>query len=110
MTSSIHNLEPYNLRIAREPVRCLTGVTVPAGLVGFCWDTPLCADVLSQQSPALGGVLEVLDGLRRHADESEDLLNVARDYVALIDAHWGSSWERPSPLPLPWKPRLEEGQ
>lgn len=108
MTQSIDTLEPYNLRIAREPVRCLTGVTVPAGLVGFCWETPLCPEALNQQSPGLGGILEVLDGLRRHADEGEALLNVARDYLALIDAHWGSAWERPSPLPLPWQPRRKE--
>ena len=49
-------IEPFNLRLTREPLRCVTGLTIPAGLVGFCWETPLCLEVLDQQAPDLAWI------------------------------------------------------
>lgn len=49
-------VEPFNLRLTQQPLRCLTGVTIPPGLVGFCWETPLSLEVLSQQAPVLAEV------------------------------------------------------
>ena len=50
------DIEPFNLRLTQQPLRCLTGVTIPPGLVGFCWETPLSLEVLSQQAPDLAEV------------------------------------------------------
>lgn len=52
----ISAVEPFNLRLTHQPLRCLTGVTIPPGLVGFCWETPLSLEVLAQQAPDLAEV------------------------------------------------------
>lgn len=51
-------IEPFNLRLTRKPMVCVTGLTIPPGLVGFCWETPLCLEVLDQQAPELARVVK----------------------------------------------------
>lgn len=51
-------VEPFNLRLTHRPLRCVTGLSIPPGLVGFCWETPLCLEVLQQQAPELATVVE----------------------------------------------------
>ena len=54
---SVEHLDPYNLRFTTRPLRCVTGVTIPPGLVGFCWEVPLSLEALHQQAPELWQVV-----------------------------------------------------
>ena len=56
--SVLDGIDPFNLRLTRRPLRCVTGLSIPPGLVGFCWETPLCFEVLQQQAPDLALVVE----------------------------------------------------
>ena len=74
---------PFNLRLTTRPLRCLTGLTIPPGLVGFCWETPLCLEVLHQQAPALACVAAQWPGTLRPIVESRLGSEVGSDYGAL---------------------------
>lgn len=56
--TALNGIDPFNLRLTRRPLRCVTGLSIPPGLVGFCWETPLCFEVLRQQAPELARVVE----------------------------------------------------
>ena len=61
----VERLDPYNLRFTTTPLRCVTGVTIPPGLVGFCWEVPLSLEALEQQAPELARVVKSwTDGLK----------------------------------------------
>ena len=57
-------LDPYNLRITRQETRCLSGATIAPGLVGFCHETPISAELLVRQAPELAMIQMLLAELR----------------------------------------------
>lgn len=56
--------DPYNLRLTRQDSLCLSGVTIPPGLVGFCHETPISSELLIRQAPELATIQQLLHELR----------------------------------------------
>lgn len=80
------DIDPWNLRLSRRPVRCLSGVMIAPGLVGYCWETPLSDELLAQQAPDLAESLRVIRTLQPASFESLDAPGGDMDEVEYGDA------------------------
>lgn len=96
MTTRLSSLDPYNLRLTGEPERCISGVEAPAGLIGYCHETPLSDGVLLEQAPCLAVVLFYLQESRNLAmADDKRLANLVRSFATFAERNLGPL--RPSP-------------